>query len=226
MSSSTPAVPILFPRPLGLALCALALVAAAVALWPLRPLNEPETNDAVESVPPPPLASSAALAEWMGADLTPATEEHATSLESAWDAWRGKFSTLPKFEEIPAALRLASLSAAITNDGNYIVAAGCEWDAETLNEKLRPTRDLLAQKSPHRVDAYRSPNGILIEQHGPTDAPHWLLRHNGWLVLTNHEAWITPLTVAVLEAVPPSGEPDPSPAFPTLIKILPPAAEQ
>ncbi|QQL46281.1 hypothetical protein [Sulfuriroseicoccus oceanibius] len=219
MSSSTTNVPILFPRPLGLSLCALALVGAALLLWPLRPVDEAATEATTETITPPPLATSAALASWMEATLTPPTADTSAQLEAAWDDWRGKFSTLPKFHELPAALKLRSFSAAITEDQRYIIAAGCDWDAETLNEKLRPVRDLLAQKRPHRVDAYRSENGVLIEQHGPPEASHWLLRHNGWLVMTNHEPWIKPLTFAVQEPVP-SSELNLDPAFPALHQLI------
>lgn len=223
MSTSPSSVPSVIKPRLGVLICSLILTATAVGVWQLRPHPQQEALATEDLPPPPPLTSSEALAQWIGTTADNNSPDPAAELTDHWNTFRGDFSTLPSFDQLPLTLRVQSLAAAVDDSNRFIIALGSNWDPDTVNEKLRPFRDQLARLAPHRVDVSRPDGVVLVEQHDHDEHSYFLIRHNGWLVMTNHTEWLAPLMSAVQQSAVPAQESPIDPALPAVLTIVAPA---
>ncbi len=186
----------------GLIFICLVVAGLIVALVQIAPNDEGKAgvNQQNEDLTIPPLSSTERLSEWHGnlqkSDDTGSREQ----LTRAWDAFCGKFSPLPKFDELPATFRISTLAAGHGEYSGFTIAMCSEWDAETIAEKLRPFRNRLSTLAAHRVDIDRLENGVLVETHEiKPSANIYILRYASWLIVTNSESNIPMLAKAAVE---------------------------
>jgi len=210
----------------GLIVITLIIVALVVALIQIAPEKQGKSgaNDQNNDLIAPQLSSTEALAAWHSNPLNEQQNDDAENREqltAAWKAFCGKFSPLPRFDELTATFRVRTLAAGYGEDTGFSIAMSSEWDAETIAEKLRPFRKRLNTLAAHRVDINRMDNGVLVETHELKPAGKiYILRHGSWVIATNVETNLPVLAKAAVEQTPDKKE-DITPAtYSALSEIL------
>lgn len=208
ISPSSRPLPTLLSSRKGLALIVIVLVGLVAAILAISPPGDDikESRHTQSSLPVPLLNSTEAVAAWHGNPLDPDPVENTDDLDQLtqqWNTFRGKFSPLPGFDELPATFRIRTLAAGHDPSTGFTIAMHSEWDAETIAEKLRPFRNRLTTLAAHRVDIDRLESGVLVETHElrPTGKIH-ILRHASWVIATNMDANIPTLAKAAIEQTP------------------------
>lgn len=186
----------------GFIVISLIIAGLVTALVQIAPNDEGKVgaDSQTEYLAAPQLSSTEALAKWHGNPQESAETDSHEKLTLMWNSFRGKFSPLPNFGELPATFRVRTLAAGHGKSTDFTIAMCSEWDAETIAEKLRPFRERLNTLAAHRVDIDRLENGVLVETHETKASSNiYVLRHASWLIVTNTEANIPILAKAAVE---------------------------
>lgn len=192
----------------GLIVMSLVLALLVVALVQIVPdkADDVGVDGQTDDLIVPQLSSTEALAAWHGNPQASEPSENTNSREQltqAWNTFRGKFSPLPRFDELPATFRIRSLAAGHGEGNGFTIAMHSKWDAETIADKLRPFRKQLSTLAAYRVDIDRLGNGVLVETHEiKPSGKIYILRYASWVIATNFKTNIPALATAAVQQMP------------------------